>query len=73
MSRYNLKLEREVEVYNPWGKSGGGAPIRDPSGNLVCKYVLETSFACKDFLMEELKYSTANGALSLLITVRHYI
>ncbi|XP_046856934.1 centrosome and spindle pole-associated protein 1-like isoform X3 [Xenia sp. Carnegie-2017] len=35
LERYNLKLEREVEVYNPWGKSGGGAPIRDPSGNLV--------------------------------------
>ncbi|CAB4021390.1 centrosome and spindle pole associated 1-like [Paramuricea clavata] len=35
VERYNLKLEREVEEYNPWGKGGGGAPIRDQTGKLV--------------------------------------
>ncbi|XP_041670613.1 centrosome and spindle pole-associated protein 1 [Cheilinus undulatus] len=30
--------EREnakIEAYNPWGRSGGGAPIKDQNGNLV--------------------------------------
>ncbi|XP_044031547.1 centrosome and spindle pole-associated protein 1 isoform X2 [Siniperca chuatsi] len=33
--RYDAKIEAEMMEYNPWGKSGGGAPIKDQKGNLV--------------------------------------
>ncbi|XP_036934487.1 centrosome and spindle pole-associated protein 1 isoform X2 [Acanthopagrus latus] len=33
--RYDSKKEAEMMAYNPWGKSGGGAPIKDQKGNLV--------------------------------------
>ncbi|XP_018609444.2 centrosome and spindle pole associated protein 1-like isoform X1 [Scleropages formosus] len=33
--RHEAKLAREMEVYNPWGRGGGGAPLRDSQGNLV--------------------------------------
>ncbi|XP_030906490.2 centrosome and spindle pole-associated protein 1 isoform X9 [Melopsittacus undulatus] len=33
--RYEAKLEEEMRNYNPWGKCGGGAPLRDPKGNLI--------------------------------------
>ncbi|XP_041817863.1 centrosome and spindle pole associated protein 1 [Chelmon rostratus] len=33
--RYDAKMEAEMMAYNPWGKSGGGAPIKGPEGNLV--------------------------------------
>ena len=29
------RKEKEMEVYDPWGKGGGGAPLRDPAGELV--------------------------------------
>ncbi|XP_040922248.1 centrosome and spindle pole-associated protein 1 [Toxotes jaculatrix] len=32
--RYDAKIEAEMMAYNPWGRSGGGAPIKDPKGNL---------------------------------------
>ncbi|XP_050922574.1 centrosome and spindle pole-associated protein 1 isoform X1 [Lates calcarifer] len=32
--RYNAKMEAEMMAYNPWGRSGGGAPIKDQKGNL---------------------------------------
>ncbi|XP_028402645.1 centrosome and spindle pole-associated protein 1-like isoform X2 [Dendronephthya gigantea] len=35
VERYNMKLERELEEYNPWGKAGGGAPLKDQTGRLV--------------------------------------
>lgn len=28
-------LEKAVEIYDPWGKGGCGAPVRDDKGNLV--------------------------------------
>ncbi|KAL4635195.1 centrosome and spindle pole-associated protein 1 isoform X4 [Arapaima gigas] len=31
---YETKLAREMEAYNPWGRGGGGAPLRDNQGNL---------------------------------------
>ncbi|XP_013123796.1 centrosome and spindle pole-associated protein 1 isoform X1 [Oreochromis niloticus] len=34
-ARLNAKIEAEMKAYNPWGRSGGGAPIRDQKGNLV--------------------------------------
>ncbi len=35
--RYDAKIEAEMMAYNPWGTSGGGAPIKDQKGNLVSK------------------------------------
>ncbi|KAM5315334.1 centrosome and spindle pole-associated protein 1 isoform 1-T4 [Glossophaga mutica] len=32
---YEAKLEAEMRTYNPWGKGGGGAPLRDSEGNLI--------------------------------------
>lgn len=32
---YEAKLEAEMKSYNPWGKGGGGAPLRDTEGNLI--------------------------------------
>nr|XP_020144421.1 centrosome and spindle pole-associated protein 1 isoform X3 [Microcebus murinus] len=32
---YEAKLEAEMRTYNPWGKGGGGAPLRDVKGNLI--------------------------------------
>ncbi|XP_042779688.1 centrosome and spindle pole-associated protein 1 isoform X9 [Panthera leo] len=32
---YEAKLEAEMRSYNPWGKGGGGAPLRDAKGNLI--------------------------------------
>ncbi|XP_071341370.1 centrosome and spindle pole-associated protein 1 [Trachinotus anak] len=31
--RYDAKIEAEMKAYNPWGRSGGGAPIKDQNGN----------------------------------------
>ncbi|KAM7070513.1 centrosome and spindle pole-associated protein 1 isoform 7-T8 [Acridotheres tristis] len=29
------KLEAELRNYNPWGRGGGGAPLKDAEGNLI--------------------------------------
>ncbi|KAM6900545.1 uncharacterized protein cspp1a [Xenentodon cancila] len=31
----DAKLEAEMMAYNPWGRGGAGAPIKDQNGNLV--------------------------------------
>ena len=33
--RYDEKLRREIQEYDPWGKGGGGAPNQDNHGNIV--------------------------------------
>ena len=33
--QYERGREAEIEGYNPWGKGGGGAPVRDMQGRLV--------------------------------------
>ncbi|CAL8319456.1 unnamed protein product [Boreogadus saida] len=33
--RYHAKLEEEMRAYEPWGRGGAGAPIRDKGGNLI--------------------------------------
>ena len=30
-----MREEREAANYNPWGRGGGGAPMRDNMGNLA--------------------------------------
>lgn len=42
--RYDAKIEAEMMAYNPWGRSGGGAPIKDQKGNLVSKLAFTFSF-----------------------------
>lgn len=32
---YDAKLEAEMKAYEPWGRAGGGAPLRDDRGNLI--------------------------------------
>ncbi|XP_035825252.1 centrosome and spindle pole associated protein 1 [Aplysia californica] len=34
-SRYDLKMEEEARHYDPFGKGGGGAPMRDTQGNVI--------------------------------------
>ncbi|XP_055737856.1 centrosome and spindle pole-associated protein 1 isoform X3 [Salvelinus fontinalis] len=33
--RYDAKIEAEMKAYDPWGKGGGGAPLKDDRGNLI--------------------------------------
>ncbi|TSK98393.1 Centrosome and spindle pole-associated protein 1 [Bagarius yarrelli] len=33
--RYEAKLEAEMKAYEPWGRGGAGAPLRDDQGNLI--------------------------------------
>ncbi|XP_068252091.1 centrosome and spindle pole-associated protein 1 isoform X3 [Nyctibius grandis] len=33
--RYEAKIAAEMRNYNPWGRGGGGAPLRDAKGNLI--------------------------------------
>ncbi|PWA18203.1 hypothetical protein CCH79_00004173 [Gambusia affinis] len=42
--RETAQLEGELAVYDPWGKGGGGAPIRDKHGNLVSDLYQMRSF-----------------------------
>lgn len=37
-ARYDAKLEAEMRAYNPWGRSGGGAPIKDQQGKLFSAF-----------------------------------
>ena len=32
---YDRKLEEEIRNYNPFGRGGGGAPLKDEKGNVV--------------------------------------
>ncbi|KAK7879056.1 hypothetical protein WMY93_030809 [Mugilogobius chulae] len=32
---YDAKKVSEMMTYNPWGRAGGGAPLKDQSGNLI--------------------------------------
>ena len=36
--RHDAKIKAEMMAYNPWGRSGGGAPIKDKNGNLFSKF-----------------------------------
>lgn len=38
--RYEAKLEAEMKAYEPWGRGGAGAPLRDDRGNLISKDTL---------------------------------
>uniref|UniRef100_A0A8C6W711 Centrosome and spindle pole associated protein 1 n=1 Tax=Nannospalax galili TaxID=1026970 RepID=A0A8C6W711_NANGA len=40
---YEAKLEAEMRIYNPWGKGGGGAPLRDAKGDLISHMQTQSS------------------------------
>jgi len=40
-NRYEKKLDEEVRKYDPFGRGGGGAPMRDPEGNVIGQHLLE--------------------------------
>ncbi|XP_019739791.1 centrosome and spindle pole-associated protein 1 isoform X1 [Hippocampus comes] len=33
--RYEAKLEADMKRHQPWGRGGGGAPLKDSTGNLI--------------------------------------
>ena len=33
--RYDRKLEEEIRNYDPFGRGGGGAPMKDRQGNVI--------------------------------------
>ncbi|KAG2458174.1 CSPP1 protein, partial [Polypterus senegalus] len=33
--RYEAKIEAEMKTYDPWGRGGAGAPLKDDRGNLI--------------------------------------
>ncbi|XP_070692820.1 centrosome and spindle pole-associated protein 1-like isoform X2 [Pempheris klunzingeri] len=35
MERYEAQLEADMRNHQPWGRGGGGAPLRDSTGNLI--------------------------------------
>jgi len=35
---YDQKLQAEIANYNPFGRGGGGAPMKDVSGNIMGKH-----------------------------------
>ena len=35
LEKEKFELKKEMEIYDPWGKGGCGAPVRDRKGNLV--------------------------------------
>ena len=37
---YDRKLDEEIRNYNPFGRGGGGAPMKDQFGNLVGKELM---------------------------------
>ena len=42
-----MKIVEATAAYNPWGKPGAGAPIRDVTGNVVADYkIRKVSIRC---------------------------
>lgn len=35
LEKQEMKLEREIAGYDPWGREGGGAPVRNQKGQVV--------------------------------------
>lgn len=46
--RYEAKLVADMKNHEPWGRGGGGAPLRDSTGNLIGKCF---QYLCKLTLM----------------------
>ena len=37
VNSYERKLEEEIRNYNPFGRGGAGAPMKDAQGNTISK------------------------------------
>lgn len=46
---YEKKLEREVQGYDPWGRDGGGAPVRNKDGHVVGKSIYFILFFHREY------------------------
>ncbi|XP_038664395.1 centrosome and spindle pole-associated protein 1 [Scyliorhinus canicula] len=65
--RYDAKLEEEMRIYNPWGRGGGGAPLRDAEGNLLTdlkKMHKQNEDAYRDYPHQGNQDSRAMGSLN---------
>lgn len=67
--RYDAKLEAEMKSYNPWGKGGGGAPLRDGKGNLISKYYPDKNPECEYCKTSQFRQAYMNVTFYLHITV----
>ena len=38
MRRYEKKKDEEIRNYDPFGRGGGGAPMRDKYGNIIGEF-----------------------------------
>ncbi|XP_041923272.1 centrosome and spindle pole-associated protein 1 isoform X2 [Alosa sapidissima] len=58
--RCDAKLEAEMKNYKPWGRGGGGAPIKDDHGNLISD--LKRMHQCNEeaYLNPESRRGTGN-------------
>ncbi|XP_078073219.1 centrosome and spindle pole-associated protein 1 isoform X2 [Mustelus asterias] len=69
--RYDAKLEEEMRIYNPWGRGGGGAPLRDAEGNLLTdlkKMHKQNEDAYRDYPHQGNQDSRAAGSLNPNLT-----
>jgi len=48
-NRYERKLEDDIRNYNPFGRGGGGAPMKDAQGNIISKFT-KYATVTKNFL-----------------------
>ena len=53
LERYNARLEAEAAEYNPWGKGGGGAPMRDNQGKIVGEWAFKLSHPPTASILQE--------------------
>ena len=63
MRRYEKKKDEEIRNYDPFGRGGGGAPMRDKYGNIIGEFPtpwttylhgVSYSFDVNDMMMEKL-------------------
>ena len=66
MRRYEKKKDEEIRNYDPFGRGGGGAPMRDKYGNIIgefplpppppttCLHGVSYSFDVNDIMVEKI-------------------
>lgn len=60
--RYEAQLEADMKNHQPWGRGGGGAPLRDSTGNLI-----GMSQSIKSFFFHSLPIQTCHGSNLLFL------
>jgi len=71
-------LDEEIKRYNPFGRGGGGAPMKDAQGNTISTFALDTEFGLVlhyfvDIFVASVGYKCqkSNRVLSLCRIVQH--